>query len=218
MERLIVLHEYSEFECLAFKEKMDSYCDVILSSLPEFSITPSALNDYQMVFIISKARELPAHWDLEEVMKQIPVVLILSSELPDLIMFVGMFEVMERVDAAVHSSDDSQQARLFRKALMYIEENLGSNELALDVLSSYLCISPSYCSRIFQKYAGKGFKEYTMERRIQLAKSLLEGGSLVTDVCLSVGYGDLTHFTRTFRRLIGMNPSEYRVAHLRKTV
>ncbi|MBG9794370.1 hypothetical protein ABD76_18395 [Paenibacillus dendritiformis] len=212
MERLVVLHEFEETECTAFKEMMESYCDVILSSLQKFDFTSSTLQEYQMLFIISKARDLPEHWNLEHVMTHTPVILILSTELPDLITFIGMLEVMERVDA-VHSSDNSQQARLFRKALLYIEENLGNNELALNTLSSFLCISSSYCSRIFQKYAGKGFREYIMERRIQLAKSLLEGGSPVTEVCLSVGYGDLTHFTRTFRRMIGMNPSAYRLAH-----
>ncbi|MEK3732385.1 MULTISPECIES: helix-turn-helix transcriptional regulator [Paenibacillus] len=217
MERLVVLHEYEERESTLFKEKMESYSEVILSSEQGLELTPEAVKEYEMVFIISKARELPPHWRLEQIMAHTPVILILSTALPDLITFIGMFEVMERVDA-VYSSDGSEQAKLYRKALLYIEEHLGNNELTLDMLASFLCISTSYCSRIFQKYGGKGFREYVMERRIQLAKSLLEGGSSVTEVCLAVGYGDLTHFTRTFRRLIGMNPSVYRTAHQRKTV
>jgi AraC-like DNA-binding protein len=32
----------------------------------------------------------------------------------------------------------------------------------------------------------------------------------ITDICFRVGFGDLSHFEKTFKRLVGSNPREYR--------
>lgn len=210
MKRLIVLHRFEGTECSGFREKMGQYSEVILSSERQPVIGPEELNQYEMVFIISKDRDLPEAWSIEQVMRQTPVILILSTELPDLATFIGMFEVMGKVQV-LHPTGDSHQAELFRKSLLFVEENLGNSGLVLDELAAFLFISPSYCSRLFRKYTGKGFREYVIDRRIQLAKVLLEGGSSVTETCFAVGYSDLTHFTRVFRRRVGSNPSSYRL-------
>lgn len=66
-------------------------------------------------------------------------------------------------------------------------------------------------SRSFKKNYNMTFQEYVVRRRMQEAMRLLKHPSAaVTDVCFSVGYTDLSYFTRTFRRYIGTSPSVYK--------
>lgn len=81
-------------------------------------------------------------------------------------------------------------------------------------MASKAYVSKCYYSRIFQKYVGKGFKEYVIDKRIQKAKLLLQKGNSVTDVCFSIGYSDLTHFARIFKRIVGVNPSIYKSEYM----
>ena len=47
-------------------------------------------------------------------------------------------------------------------------------------------------------------------KRMRKAVQLLEQGFQVTEVCYSVGYNDLTHFSREFKKMFGAKPSCYR--------
>lgn len=98
----------------------------------------------------------------------------------------------------------------FNDSLMYIEEHLFDDQLSLERVASQIFVSKYHYSRLFQKNVGIGFKEYVIKKRIQRAKLLLEQGEAVTETCYSVGYGDLTHFSRIFKRLVGVNPSVYK--------
>jgi YesN/AraC family two-component response regulator len=100
---------------------------------------------------------------------------------------------------------------LLFKSLEYIEENLCENDLSLEGVASSVYVSRCHYSRLFKEHFGFGFKEYIMNKRIQKAKVMLQEGQPVTDVCYAVGYGDLTHFGRVFKKLVGVNPSVYRL-------
>jgi AraC-like DNA-binding protein len=55
------------------------------------------------------------------------------------------------------------------------------------------------------------FQEYLVQRRVQEAIRLLKNPSAsIADVCYTVGFGDQSYFTRTFRRYVGTAPSAYR--------
>lgn len=105
----------------------------------------------------------------------------------------------------------------FNDSLMYIEEHLYDDQLSLDRVASHIFVSKYHYSRMFQKNVGMGFKEYIIKKRIQRAKLLLEQGEAVTETCYSVGYGDLTHFSRIFKRIVGVNPSVYRASTTLRT-
>ncbi len=62
-------------------------------------------------------------------------------------------------------------------------------------------------SRAFKRERGMTFQEYITRSRIRQAATLLRHlYAPVTDV----GFNDLSHFSRTFRRYVGIRPSEYR--------
>jgi AraC-like DNA-binding protein len=69
---------------------------------------------------------------------------------------------------------------------------------------------PSFC-RFFKSNTGKTFIEFLNEFRITHACKLLSDTELsVTDICFECGFNNFSHFTKFFRRVTNMSPTEYR--------
>lgn len=98
-----------------------------------------------------------------------------------------------------------------RKALKYISENY-QNEITLAELAEAACVSPSHLCFLFRTELGTTFKSLLGMIRIEKAKNLLteKVEMPITVISLEVGFRDLSHFERTFRRLVGFNPRDYR--------
>jgi len=89
-------------------------------------------------------------------------------------------------------------------------------ERALDVrgLASRAGLSTSRYAALFRELSGSGPRSYLEQRRMERAAELLRGSSQrVADVALSVGYADPLHFSRAFRRRVGLPPTAYRLQH-----
>lgn len=78
-----------------------------------------------------------------------------------------------------------------------------------------LCgINVSTFSRCSKKEYGTTFKKYLINYRISKAKEFLKHpNALVTDIAYTVGFGDPSYFTRTFRHLVGECPSRFQEKH-----
>jgi len=65
--------------------------------------------------------------------------------------------------------------------------------------------------RKFKMETGVTFVDYLNCIRIERAKILLRNSSLrVSEIAFEVGFQSLTHFNRTFRKLVRSSPTEYR--------
>lgn len=96
-------------------------------------------------------------------------------------------------------------------ALKYIAENLHDG-ISLHDLARHACLSASHLAYLFQKTIGVNFKLFLAMLRIEEAKQLLQEKPhmRITEISFQVGFGDLRHFERTFRRLVGLSPRDYR--------
>lgn len=100
----------------------------------------------------------------------------------------------------------------FEKQLLKLEKN-NLQELDVPFLSKELNMSGRTLSRRFMETLQTSPGKWIQQRRIVMAKQLLETGKLpIAAVCFEVGYEDLASFTRLFTRSTGMTPSEYRTA------
>ncbi len=97
-----------------------------------------------------------------------------------------------------------------QKALNYIERNL-NKRVTLDDAADYADISACYLSRVFRKTLDVNFVTYLTTRRMELAKEMLAGTERsITDVAREFSYNDLNYFCKSFKKEVGMSPSEYR--------
>ena len=96
------------------------------------------------------------------------------------------------------------------KAKTYIDENY-EKELTLDSVARKIAISPYYLSKLFKDEIGENFIEYLTRLRINQAKKLLEENRFsIKEICMLVGYSDPNYFSRIFKKIEGVTPTEYR--------
>jgi AraC family transcriptional regulator len=93
----------------------------------------------------------------------------------------------------------------------YIEAHLDA-ELTLDDLAAVARLSPYHFARLFKNSTGLPPHQYVISRRVERAKELLrdEGGLPLADVATEVGFANQSHFTRHFKRLVGVTPKRFR--------
>lgn len=97
-----------------------------------------------------------------------------------------------------------------QKTVLLIESDLSAT-LSLKSLADSLNISPGYLSTIFKKDTGKTISEYIREKRIKHAANLLATTQMqIQTIALHCGIMDLQYFSKTFKRLTGKTPKEYR--------
>lgn len=112
------------------------------------------------------------------------------------------------------AADLTQYGLGVQRALLYMSKQY-QTDISLTELAENAYLSASHLSFLFKKMLGVSFKVLLAEVRIEKAKKLLaEKPELsVTEVSLDSGFGDLSHFERTFKRIVGVNPREYRRRH-----
>lgn len=98
-----------------------------------------------------------------------------------------------------------------QKSLIHLAEHY-CEELTLKILSEKGFISPSHLSFLFKSSLNLCFKPLLARLRIEKARKMLELSpqSRITDISLEVGFGDLSHFEKLFKRLTNMTPREYK--------
>lgn len=90
------------------------------------------------------------------------------------------------------------------------------DEIALQDVAGHLNYSDAYFCKLFKQCFGKSFRVFLTEYRIDLAKELLSDISInIKDIGVKVGYQDSNYFTRVFKRVEGVTPSEYRLNALK---
>jgi AraC-like DNA-binding protein len=100
-----------------------------------------------------------------------------------------------------------------RKALI----KLGSHyeePISLGQLARHAGVSPSHLGFLFRSVVGMPFKVLLGHIRIRKARELLTADTPrnITQVAMSVGFSDLSHFEKSFRRIVGQSPREFRRA------
>jgi len=100
--------------------------------------------------------------------------------------------------------------RVLRRVDEYIDVHLGET-IRLDTLADVAGLSPSHFSRMFKQSKGVSPGDYLARRRVERTKELLDSTDLsVAEIALAVGFSDQSHCSRSFRKLIGICPREYR--------
>ncbi len=105
----------------------------------------------------------------------------------------------------------SAQAQLLDRAKAFIDEHICDPDLSGAVIADALGVSQRYVQMLFAG-AGSTPSAYILERRLKLAAERLRRAEDkgITQVAMAVGFNDLTHFGRAFRRRYGVAPRSYR--------
>lgn len=99
---------------------------------------------------------------------------------------------------------------LVKNAVSYIEEHC-REKLKLSDVAEQVYVSQWHLSKLLNRYRGQNFSEILNGIRIDRAKELLKDPALrIGDIADEVGFSDMAHFSRVFKKVVGISANEYR--------
>jgi two-component system response regulator YesN len=126
-----------------------------------------------------------------------------------------LIETVNKAVVLLHSKKPEHSLGLVDKAKRYIENHF-RKPIALRQVSEIVGVSESHLSKQFVKETGMNFVEFVTKLRILEAKRLLEAGMKMYQVSTQVGYENPEHFSRVFKKSVGLSPQQYREKHHKK--
>lgn len=98
----------------------------------------------------------------------------------------------------------------FKAMVTYINENY-AEKITLEDIAGAGNIGKTLCAKIFKTFTTKNPGEYLLNYRIDKSMDLLKASSLsVTDIAYQTGFCSASHYTKTFREMIGCTPNHFR--------
>ncbi len=121
----------------------------------------------------------------------------------DIIVSVG--NIISRQSSDIFVNDDPCIAKVLR----YIHENIASKMSVNDIVSE-VPLSRRLLESRFKKEMGTSIYDYIIRIRIEKIAELLSEGKAVSEAAFELGLTDIKNVSRSFKKLMGCTPSEYR--------
>lgn len=113
-----------------------------------------------------------------------------------------------------YPSEKTTETNYVMQARDYIEKNFRDVSCTVSKVAEKIQIDRTYLYRLFKEETGLSVIEYINNCRIRRACSMLSNTSAqIKDVALSVGFSDQLYFSKVFRKIRGITPTEYRKEH-----
>lgn len=126
-----------------------------------------------------------------------------------------IIKIFREIDKQQPTFTESRQ-EMIQKAIQYMQENYNA-PISLDDVVSGIFLSKDYFRQIFKETTGKSISSYIQELRIAEACRLLETTvENSMEIAYKCGFNDTKFFYQTFKKIVGMTPSEFRHLKLLK--
>ena len=106
--------------------------------------------------------------------------------------------------------DEYEQQSQLEQIEKYIAEHIGT-AIHRDEIADYVHLNVDYMGRLFKKNRGISLKEYIIEQKMRMAQNLLRTTVLpISFVASKVGYSNFSYFSRIYKKVIGVSPTDER--------
>ncbi len=128
--------------------------------------------------------------------------------------FAEEAETLENAQTQTEAEENSEaNSFIVNNALEYIRSN-SQEKLRLSDVADQVYFSQCHLSKLLNKHERKTFSDLLNGARMDRSKELLKDPALrICDVAEMVGFQDLAHFSRVFKKMEGMSAGEYRNTH-----
>ena len=153
-------------------------------------------------------------WGLRELFERINAsATVPDAELREKLYLCQLGELMLMVRHVALSSRlvaPSASSALISGVTAYILEHFQEPEMNVAVIARQFYVSREHLSRSFRSYTGESISHYITELRMQEFRYGLVSGKSVLSACMESGFSDYSSFVKSFRKLYGISPVEYR--------
>lgn len=201
-------------EAAAAIRTMSAECEIIiLTAFDEFQYAKRAITVRALDYLLKPVSEEELFMCLEEGIQRVSLHQTRSfpaaeprKDIPDSAEEVSINDLTLGED-----KDQPVKIKMIsKKILQYIEEHY-HEDISLQELADYLNYSEAYFSTVFKQCFDENFTIFLSRYRVEKAKVMLEDITInVKEISEQVGYNDSNYFTKVFKRITGVTPSEYR--------
>ena len=169
-----------------------------------------------MLYVDSVRDVLHTYQDIRDILQEMTAEYILHSHKTRAAMDSLMLRLLDCLienyqlgQGQIEADENDTDARM-RQMMQYIINHI-HEEISLSDLADEMYVSTSTLSRIFKKSTGMYFTDYVMRLRVRTSLGLLRTSEQnLTQIAMNCGFSTSAAFNRSFKKVTGMMPSEYR--------
>ncbi|HAB93309.1 MAG TPA: hypothetical protein DCF49_00855, partial [Lachnospiraceae bacterium] len=169
-----------------------------------------------MLYVDSARDVLHTYQDLRDILQEMTAEYILHAHRTRAAMDSLMLRLLDCLiehyqlgQGQIEADENDTDARM-RQMMQYIINHI-HDEISLSDLANEMFVSTSTLSRIFKKNTGMYFADYVMRLRVRTSLGLLRTSEQnLTQIAMNCGFSTSAAFNRSFKKVTGMMPSEYR--------
>ncbi len=152
-------------------------------------------------------------WDLTGLFRRMIHAASLPEPVQERVWTCQLVELALLMEQSVNQKDivaPSGTSLLVAKAADYLHTHYEDPQLNATTLAEYCFVSREHLARSFKAYTMESVHGYLTNLRMLAFKRAIMEGQPILDASISSGFSDYTSFLKTFKKLYGTTPSEYR--------
>lgn len=207
----ISMPELNGVEAAEQIRRLDEDCEIIfLTAYDEFSYAKRAIAIHALDYLLKPCEEEELTAVMEEAVGRIQKreqfeKLHMEQEMPE-----ETGAEMPEPDLEEEPDEPDRLGQAAEKIRRYIRKNY-MKDISMQDAARMMNYSDAYFCKLFKQCFDQNFTAYLARLRINEARRLLQDkNASVREVSMLVGYYDANYFAKVFKRIAGMNPSEYR--------
>lgn len=166
--------------------------------------------------------EGPVHkWGVRSLIERAAVAAGIQNEYDKELMYrsilVELTLIIRQIIVADGVGRPSATSPLVALITTYLQQHYREPDLTVSDLAKYAYVSREHLSRVFKEYTMQSVYGYLTELRMQSCRRDIADGKRILDACLENGFPNYSSFLKTFHKMYGVTPQEYR-AQLRSAM
>lgn len=194
-----------------FTELFVGFCDVDMNGRRNRFELPDMPLIHTEGELKQRLARIAASIDTENAEQKPGRYFMLRTYLEQMLILIAREQVKPVKYGKGYSFESVSKKYVTEQIINYFEEHY-AEKISLDAIAENMYLSPFYISRIFKSETGDTPIHHLINIRLERAMELLKSGSCnsIREVAESVGYEDVYHFSKLFKKKYNVSPSKVR--------